>query len=273
MPVQPCLNAVDEEAKKERGEWVALANAARACKGLAQGWALLGAGMHAPIHAIGRGRPPARKETDRGGCPQRGGTGNRGECAIGEGRQSTSRDGMGCSNAGPGGAGKTQKRARRGVGNGRTRRGIWKKGERGRGCKRTKHASKPRRVRADADMHMGLAGPRTPTSGRRKMGGSCAAAHVLHAFCGLPHPPHRRAHGLPPLLASAAHVLLDCPAYAALRASAPFSSLFPTAPSAPAPALARLHALVRVPDQYTLGAFVHACFEQRAQLLSGLESS
>ena len=90
-----------------------------------------------------------------------------------------------------------------------------------------------------------------------------AACPTLHtgapSVC--PHCPSRAAE-------SAAHALLDCPAYADLRASSPFSTLFPTPPPAPALAPVRLHAFIRSPDQYTLSAFVHACFERRAHLLS-----
>jgi hypothetical protein len=50
---------------------------------------------------------------------------------------------------------------------------------------------------------------------------------------------------------TAEHALLDCPAYADLRAEPRFAPLF-----ANLPALARMH-------QHKLGAFVHACFERR----------
>jgi hypothetical protein len=57
------------------------------------------------------------------------------------------------------------------------------------------------------------------------------------------------------------HALLDCPAYAGLRADPRFSPLF-----AALPAQTRLRALASAADQFALGAFVHACFERRAQL-------
>jgi hypothetical protein len=57
---------------------------------------------------------------------------------------------------------------------------------------------------------------------------------------------------------TAEHALLDCPAYADLRAAPRFASLF-----ADLPAHARMRALVRSADERTLGAFVHDCFERR----------
>jgi hypothetical protein len=57
---------------------------------------------------------------------------------------------------------------------------------------------------------------------------------------------------------TAEHALLDCPAYADLRAEPRFAPLF-----ANLPALARMRAFARSADQHTLGAFVHACFERR----------
>jgi hypothetical protein len=57
---------------------------------------------------------------------------------------------------------------------------------------------------------------------------------------------------------TAEHALLDCPAYADLRAAPRFAPLF-----ADLPAHDRMRALVRSADQHALGAFVHACFERR----------
>jgi hypothetical protein len=57
---------------------------------------------------------------------------------------------------------------------------------------------------------------------------------------------------------TAEHALLDCPAYADLRAEPRFAPLF-----ANLSALARMCAFARSADQHTLGAFVHACFERR----------
>jgi hypothetical protein len=62
---------------------------------------------------------------------------------------------------------------------------------------------------------------------------------------------------------TAEHALLDCPAYADLRSDPHFSPLFAT-PLAPP---ARLRAFARNPDQRTLGAFVHAVFTKRDELL------
>jgi hypothetical protein len=56
---------------------------------------------------------------------------------------------------------------------------------------------------------------------------------------------------------TAEHALLDCPAYADLRAEPRFVPLFGNLP-----ALARMRAFVRSADQHTLGAFVHACVER-----------
>jgi hypothetical protein len=55
------------------------------------------------------------------------------------------------------------------------------------------------------------------------------------------------------------HALLNCPAYADLRAAPRFAPLF-----ANLPAHARLNAFVRSADQHTLGACVHACFERHS---------
>jgi hypothetical protein len=61
---------------------------------------------------------------------------------------------------------------------------------------------------------------------------------------------------------TAEHALLDCPAYAPLRADARFASHF----AQPLPAgAARWPAFVRTHDQQTLASFVHACFEDRSQ--------
>jgi hypothetical protein len=61
---------------------------------------------------------------------------------------------------------------------------------------------------------------------------------------------------------TAEHALLDCPAYALLRADARFASLF----AQPLPAgAARWPAFVRTHDQQTLASFVHAFFEDRSQ--------
>jgi hypothetical protein len=63
---------------------------------------------------------------------------------------------------------------------------------------------------------------------------------------------------------TAEHALLDCPAYAGLRSDPRFSPLFAAPPAPPA----RLRAFARTPDQRTLGAFVHAVFTQREEILA-----
>jgi hypothetical protein len=61
---------------------------------------------------------------------------------------------------------------------------------------------------------------------------------------------------------TAEHALLDCSAYAPLRADARFASLF----AQPLPAgAARWPAFVHTHDQRTLASLVHACVEDRAQ--------
>lgn len=61
---------------------------------------------------------------------------------------------------------------------------------------------------------------------------------------------------------TAEHALLDCPAYAPLRADARFASLF----ARPLPAgAARWAAFARGCDQHVLASYVHACFENHSQ--------
>lgn len=64
---------------------------------------------------------------------------------------------------------------------------------------------------------------------------------------------------------TAEHVLLDCPAYAALRSKPDFAPLFEVAMQAQA----RMRAFASQPGQHALAAFVFECFEARARPLEG----